>query len=101
MCIDYIQEHLDERIRMEDLCRLTSLSSAYLSRLFKKETGVAVSRYILLKKIDTARNMLLYSEYPIIRISDTLAFPSQSYFTHVFSKECGITPGEVRKRRIA
>jgi AraC-like DNA-binding protein len=97
LCIDYILEHLDERIKVEDLCEQTGLSSGYLSRLFKSETGESISRFILMKKIETARNMLKHSDYPILWISNALAFPSQSYFTRVFTKECGVTPGKFRE----
>ena len=96
LCMDYIYEHLDERIRMEDLCKVTGLSQGYLSRLFKNETGVSVSRFVLMKKIETARNMLKHSDYPIMWISNTLAFPSQSYFTRVFTQELGVTPKSYR-----
>ena len=90
-------EHLDERIRVDDLCGVCGLSGGYLSRLFKAETGVSISRFILIKKIETARNMLKHSDYPIMWISNALAFPSQSYFTRVFTKECGVTPGRFRE----
>ncbi|SCW52283.1 AraC-type DNA-binding protein [Ruminococcaceae bacterium YRB3002] len=96
-CIDYILEHLDERIQMSTLCELTELSEGYLSRLFRKETGVTISSYILMKKLETARNMLKHSDYPIMWISNALAFPSQSYFTRVFARECGVTPARYRQ----
>ena len=91
-CIDYIYDHLSTRITMTDLSTATGLSESYISRLFKKETGYTVSEYILLKKIETAKSMLSYSDYSIAQISDALAFPSQSYFTKVFKKQCGKTP---------
>ncbi|MBR2523588.1 MAG: AraC family transcriptional regulator [Clostridiales bacterium] len=95
-CIDYILEHLDERIRMETLCEVTGLSEGYLSRLFSQETGSSISDYIMSKKIETARNMLRHSDYPILWISNALAFPSQSYFTKVFARESGVTPKQYR-----
>ena len=82
---------------MSDLCALTGLSSSYLSRIFKEETGVTVTAYILDKKLETARNMLSYSDYPIMWISNALAFPSQSYFTKVFTQECKVTPRKYRE----
>lgn len=94
--IEYILEHLDTRIRMTDLCTLTGLSSSYISRNFKKETGLTVTAYILQKKLETARNMLDYSSYPITWISNTLAFPSQSYFCRVFKEAYGISPARYR-----
>ena len=95
--IEYILEHLDTRIKMEDLCALTGLSSSYLSRIFKEETGVTITAYILQKKLETARNMLDYSSHPVTWISNTLAFPSQSYFCKVFKEAYGISPANYRR----
>ncbi len=95
--LDYIYDHLHTRISIEDLADHVGLSTAYLSRLFKAELGVSVTDYIRDKKIDTAKNMLRYSDYPIAQISNTLAFPSQSYFTEQFRKLTGHTPSKYRK----
>ena len=95
-CIDYIYEHLHTRITLGTLASVTNLSAPYLSRLFKKETGYSVSDYILNKKLETAKSMLASSDYPIAEISASLAFPSQSYFTNVLKKDCGMTPGQYR-----
>ena len=91
-CIDYIHENLHSRITLEELAELAALHPSYLSRLFKKETGVSVSEYIQQLKIDTAKNMLLYSDFTPAKIASVLAFPDQSYFTQVFKKYTGFTP---------
>lgn len=91
-CIDYICDSLHTRITVEKLAKHTGLNPTYLSRLFKKETGQTISGYIQDKKIETACNMLIYSEYTPADISTILAFPSQSYFTEVFRKKTGLTP---------
>jgi len=95
-CIDYIYEHLHTRITIKDLTELTGISSSYLSRLFKKETGIPISQYIQNCKIETAQNMLIYSKHSLAQISATLAFSSQSYFNEVFKKHTGLTPLEYR-----
>ncbi len=95
-CIDYIYEHLHKRITIEMLANHVDLTPSYLSRLFKKEIGTSVSGYIQTQKIETAKNMLIYSEYSLSEISSTLAFPNQSYFTEIFKKKTGLTPGEYR-----
>ena len=94
--INYIYEHLHTRITLETLASETNLSAPYFARLFKKETGYSVSEYILNKKLETAKSMLASSDYSIAEISASLAFPSQSYFTNVLKKDCGITPKEYR-----
>lgn len=96
--IDYIYDHLHTRITLETLASVTNLSAPYFSRLFKKETGVSVSEYIINKKLETAKSMLVSSSYSIAEISASLAFPSQSYFTNVLKKDCGMTPKEYRKK---
>lgn len=96
-CIDYILEHLDVRIKMSSLSAVTGLSSSYLSRIFKEETGVTVTAFVLDKKLETARNMLEYSEYPVSWITNTLAFPSESYFCKVFKEAYGTPPARYRK----
>ena len=98
--INYIYEHLHTRITLATLASVTNLSAPYLSRLFKKETGYSISDYILWKKLETAKSMLASSDYSIAEISASLAFPSQSYFTNVLKKDCGMTPKEYRKRNI-
>lgn len=91
-CIDYIYDHLHTRITAASLAEFTGLNPSYLSRLFKKETGMTISEYILSRKIETAKNMLAYSDYSTAQIASILAFPSQSYFTEVFRKRTGMTP---------
>lgn len=95
-CINYIYEHLHTRITLDTLASVTNLSAPYLSRLFKKETGYSVSEYIQAKKLETAKSMLSSSDYSIAEISASLAFPSQSYFTNVLKKDCGLTPRQYR-----
>lgn len=96
-CIDYIYDHLHTRITINALAEHVNLSNSYLSRLFKKETGLSVSKYISTKKIETAQNMLIYSDCSLAEISTTLAFPSQSYFTETFRKQTGFTPSQYRR----
>ncbi len=97
-CIDYIYDHLHARITVEELAEYVDLNPNYLSRLFKKEIGTTISEYIRRQKLETAKNMLLYSEYKPGEIALILAFPSQSYFSEKFKKHTGLTPKEYRKQ---
>lgn len=51
---EYIYSHIKERITIEDLADSLGVSASYLSRLFKKETGISVSAYIRRQKIEMA-----------------------------------------------
>jgi AraC-like DNA-binding protein len=91
-CIDYIYDHLHTRITAASLAKFAGLNPSYLSRLFKNETGYTISEYIQARKIDTAKNMLAYSDHSPSQIASILSFPSQSYFTEVFRNRTGMTP---------
>ena len=98
--INFIYSNLHKRITLEMLADEVKLSPNYLSTVFKKETGMSVSEYINEQKIETAKNMLEYSDYSPSEISEILAFPSQSYFTERFGKATGTTPLKWRNNHV-
>ncbi len=97
-CMDYVYNHLNSRITIEELADHTNLSPGYLSRLFKKELGIPISNYIMEKKIEKAQNLLKYSDYSLIEIANYLAFSSQSHFIQSFRKSVGLTPKKYRDK---
>lgn len=97
-CMDYIYNHLYEQIHVADLAEHVGLNESYLSALFKKETGRAVSDYIRDRRVEAAEGMLRYSDYSYSDIANFLAFSSQSHFTSVFRKATGLTPGAYRAK---
>ncbi len=98
MTMDYIYDNLHSQISVEDIADEVGLSPSYLSRLFHKEVGVTISTYIAVKRIETAQNMLKYSDYSAMDIGNYLAFTTHSHFISTFKKYTGMTPGEFRKK---
>lgn len=99
--IDYIESNLHLPIRIDEVARHVNLSPGYYSVLFHRETGEAFSAYVLRRRIETARNMLRYSDYSSTEISEILAFSSQSYFISCFKKATKMTPSQYRRRYYA
>lgn len=97
LAIEYINAHIQDRILVPELAEYLGLNDAYFSKLFKKETGVSVSDFIRLKKIDAAKHMLKHSDYSCLNISQFLSFSTQSHFIQAFKKQTGLTPEEYRK----
>lgn len=95
-CIEYIEQHLHESITLSDLAEYTDYSNNYISKLFKERMNQSVTLYIQTQKIAVAQNMLLFSDYSLLEISETLAFSSQSYFTKIFKKITGESPLQYR-----
>ena len=96
LCIDYIYSHIHYRITIAELSDYLGISESYLSKLFHKEMGLPLSQYITNLKIEKAKNLLQYSDYSIIDISNYLSFSSQSHFIQVFQKKVGLTPHKFR-----
>ncbi len=98
VCMDYIYENLHTKISLPTLAKTAGLSPSYLSRLFRRETGLTVSEYIIRKRVEAAENMLKYSEYSCIEISSYLCFSSESHFIQVFRRYTGYTPKQYRQK---
>ena len=96
-CMDLISQNLHLPIRTTFLAEQVGLNQSYLSTLFKRETGIAISDYIMAERIETAKNMLRYSDYSASQISEILSFSSQSHFIKSFRKYEGMTPGDYRR----
>ena len=66
LCIDYIHLHLHETIVVRELADMVGLNESYLSVLFKRETGVTLTEYVILKRMEAAENMLKYSDFSLL-----------------------------------
>lgn len=90
-CLDYIDRHLHEKIRLSNLAELTNFSEDYLARRFKKHVGEGFKAYVTRKKLEAAKAMLR-SEGDERLIAYYLGFCSQTYFITRFKKAYGVTP---------
>jgi len=91
--IGYIKANLAEKISIDKLSNKTCMSKATFYRLFKRELGVSPNDFILIEKISRAKEMLVKPGSKIAAISYALGFSDANYFTKVFKKLVGITPG--------
>lgn len=96
LCIDFIYDNLHSKISLDDLSEVSNLSPSYISKLFHLEVGTTVNQYIMSKKIEAAKNLLIFTEYTPVDISNYLCFSSESHFISVFKKVTGLTPKKFR-----
>lgn len=95
-CMEYINTHLHEAISVGELARMVRLNESYLSVLFKREVGVNLTEYVILKRMEAAANMLRYSEFSLSEISDILHFSSYSHFARTFRRYFDTSPKRYR-----
>ena len=98
ICLDYIYDNLHTKITLDTLAEIAGLSPSYLSRLFRREVGLTISEYIMKKRLETAENMLKYSDHSCIDISNYLCFSSESHFIQTYRKHTGYTPKCYRQK---
>jgi AraC-like DNA-binding protein len=94
--IRYIDNNLSERITVPAIAKAVFVHQNYLSSLFKKETGVALSAFIRQRRIEEAKNFIRFSSSSIAEIANFYQFSSQSHFIKVFRQITGITPTKFR-----
>lgn len=96
---EYIENHLTEALSNTEIAEAVSCTPDYLSRLFKKETGLTLSRYVLEQKCHTACYMLENGDHSCTEIGAFLGFSSASHFITRFREIYGISPGAYRKQQ--
>lgn len=94
--ISYIQEHFKEKIQIDDICQNVFLSKAYLSTIFRKETGMTIVNLIKKYRIKHSKYLLLNTNSSILKIAIESGFESQNYFSSVFRSEMKMTPRQFR-----
>lgn len=95
----YMQEHLGEEISRDDVANVACLSPSHFSRVVKQSFGHSFTDLFARMRIDKAREMLVRTDKSLIHICLDCGFSDQSYFTKVFQKYVGKTPGEYRRQR--
>ncbi|WP_080835211.1 response regulator [Cohnella massiliensis] len=94
----FIQEHLDRDLSRDDIAQSVYRNPAYLSRMFRKETGMSLTDYIVQMKMERAKRLLTETNDKISNIAEGLGYGHFSYFAKLFKKTCGVTPQEYRKK---
>lgn len=92
----YIQEHIAENFSLDDAASFAGVSSFYLSKLFKEETGETFINYVTDRRLEKGRIMLCETELSIKEISAEIGYNDQNYFSRIFKNKFGISPTDFR-----
>lgn len=95
----YIDAHLTEPIRIEDLAELLNLSESHFSRAFRCAFGTSAHDYLTRRRIEVAQSLMLTSREPLCTIALRCGLSDQSHFTRVFRRIVGETPYAWRRTR--
>lgn len=93
---EYVRNHINQDIKRSDLAELVHLNIDYLSRIFKRDTGMTLNDYIVNEKISVAQNLLRTTKLPVNLIATKVGYSNFSYFSKLYKKINGVSPVEER-----
>lgn len=94
---DFVNKNYSSHITLENVSDIVFLAPAYLSNLFKQETGINFIDYVTNVRIDVAKDLLKHSQKTIKEIASHVGYRDEKYFSRMFKKTVGIKPTEYRK----
>ncbi|MDY3026658.1 MAG: helix-turn-helix domain-containing protein [Candidatus Faecivicinus sp.] len=96
--LDYIREHFNERIVINDLAAHLDMSPSYFSSIFKEKVGQSTMQYITGLRMERAREYLESTDQSVAVIAQDVGYEDIQYFFRVFKKNAGITPLQYRQQ---
>lgn len=96
--VNFLQKNYQKKITLEDVAAYVNHSASYFSTIFKSELKVSFNAYLNQLRIEQAKKLLLENDFTIVEISEMVGYEDQSYFSRVFKKNTGTSPGKYRLR---
>jgi AraC family transcriptional regulator len=97
IALDYIEEHLGEEMPLAAIAAAAGMSSFRFARGFRKAMNRAPHQYVIARRIERAKELLHVTDQSVGEIATSVGFASQSHFTLVFNRHCGVPPSRYRK----
>lgn len=94
----FLSDNYRDDISTADIGRAVALHPNYAMTLFRRESGMSIWQYLIRLRLSHAQLMLLTSDKTVLAIALESGFGSLARFYAAFTRECGISPGEFRKR---
>lgn len=89
---EFVESHLGDEIRLDDLAGAAGLSRRHFARSFQQQTGETPHRWLVQRRLETARKLLETTDNSLCDIASMCGFASQSHFTTALKQHTGMTP---------
>lgn len=90
--VEYMNNHLDQDLTLPELAAVVHMSPSYFSSSFKQSTGFSPHQYLIRRRIERAKQLLLQNELSIADVAHRLGFAHQSHLSRHFKRLVGVTP---------
>lgn len=98
--IEYVEDHLDGKLNLDEVAEEIGYSKFHLNRLFAESVGCTLYKYIQTRRLTQAAQKLVHSRKTIIEIAYEANYDSQQSFTLAFRQLYSITPQKYRQTGI-
>jgi AraC family transcriptional regulator len=95
---DYVEAHLEKPLTLAGLARVADVSGAHLRHWFKALTGMTVHRYVVRRRVEKARILLLQGKLKASEVALAAGFAHQSHMARWMRRELGQTPRELLRK---
>jgi AraC family transcriptional regulator len=96
--VEHIEDHLDTSPTLEEMAGIARVSPYHFARQFKTATGLPPHQYVIMRRIERARQLLQADDnVSLAQVAAIVGFSDQSHLTHHFKRLVGVTPGQFRK----
>jgi len=96
--IEYIEANLADDLTIQDVSAALSMSAGRFAHAFRNSTGLAPHRYIVERRVEMAKRLLLETDLPIANLATRAGFSTHAHFCVTFHRIVGSTPGQYRRR---
>ena len=95
--VEYIEEHLDTGLTLEQIAAVAHLSPYHFARQFRAVTGMPPHQYVIARRVELAQQLLRDGELTLAEVAAGAGFSDQSHLSHHFRRVVGVTPGRFRR----
>lgn len=100
--VEHAMKHLsgkiDQDVNMEELAAELGVGYSRFRKEFRAYTGFSPARYHLELRLNHAINLLVMTSLPVMTVGERIGIDSPAYFSRLFKKKTGLTPGDYRSR---
>lgn len=94
--VQYIREHLNDKLNVSVLSRKACMSRPNFFRIFKREYGISPAQFIIKERLHRAKELLAQTNFPVGQVSMESGFEDVNHFIRIFKRGEGITPKSYR-----
>ncbi|SHO55108.1 helix-turn-helix domain-containing protein [Vibrio quintilis] len=92
--LEYMEMNLSQPLSIDRLSAVACLSPTQFKKIFKQQTGLSVTQYLIQLRMEKAQALLLHTDYPVQRVAEAVGYTDLSAFSRRFSLHFGLSPSK-------